>query len=342
MSADFGYINARVRGLKSRLLGGEFYAQAMGDSDFAAFQATLAQTDYMAELEEAQSRETGLVAVDQALARNFWRITRSLLNFTDGWPHELVALLLLKYDLANVKSIVRAKHAGRSADDAREALLPAGRLKPAVLEQMAQAADVAGVAQVLGASGHPLADAVRRAARRYTDDSDLFGFELALDRAYTRTLVEQAKKLPVPKSFSDFVRLQADATNIRTALKLRGRTVPEADLFVDSGRGAGFSRAQFDALINDGGDQGLAQLSEGPFKAVAETDSLGAAESVVREVLDDRVRRLAAGDPLGPFVVLDYLRRKEREAARLRLLARGKFYSVPRAQLEKELGNGDA
>ncbi len=342
MSADFGYINARIRGLKSRLLGSEFYTQALGDSNFDAFLATLSQTDYMAELEEAQSRESGLGIVDQALARNFWRITRSILNFTDGWPHDLVAMLLMKYDLANVKAIVRARHADRSAEDARSALLPAGQLKPAVLEQMAQAADMPAVAQVLSASGHPLATEVRRAAKQYQDDADLFAFELAVDRAYTRTLLELAESLPVPAAFSNWVRLQADATNLRTALKLRGRPLPAADLFIDSGLRASFNRAAFLAVVADEGGQGLSHVAEGPFGAVASSESLGAADSIIREVLDERVRKLAIGDPLGPFVVLDYLRRKEREVARLRLLARGKFYSVPRTQLEMELGSGDA
>ncbi|MBS3934052.1 MAG: V-type ATPase subunit [Truepera sp.] len=42
---------------------------------------------------------------------------------------------------------------------------------------------------------------------------------------------------------------------------------------------------------------------------------------------------------LGIGVALDYLRRKESEVARLRLLARGKYYHVPREQLQKELGH---
>ena len=296
----------------------------------------------MAELEEAQSRESGLAVVDQALARNFWRLTRSILNFTDGWPHDLVALLLMKYDLANVKAIVRARHAERPAEDARSALLPAGELKPAVLEQMAQAADVPAVAQVLSASGHPLANEVRRAARQYQDDGDLFAFELMVDRAYTRRLIQLTDELPVPASFGKWVRLQADATNLRTALKLRGRTLPDADLFVDSGKGASFNRAAFAGVVADEGGQGLSHVADGPFSEVAGSGSLGAADGLIRDVLDARVRKLAVGDPLGPFVVLDYLRRKEREVARLRLLARGKFYSVPREKLEMELGSGDA
>lgn len=342
MSADFGYINARVRGQKSRLLGPEFYAQALADADFSAFTATLSQTDYMSDLEEAQSRTDGLTAVDQALARNFWRTTRQILNYSDGWPHRLVAMLLMKYDLANIKAIVRAKHADRPAEDTLTALLPAGDLKPAVLEQMAQAADVPAVAQVLSASGHPLAPEVRQAAKAYQEDGDLFNFELAVDRAYARTMLETAQELPLPKGFRDWIILNADATNVRTALKLRGREVPAADLFIDTGKAGSFRRSAFDTLIADVDGAGLDQLNGGPFAAVAGIDSLSAADGIIRDILDERVRKLALGDPLGPFVVLDYLRRKERETARLRLLARGKFYSVPRAQLETELGIGNA
>lgn len=343
MSADFGYINARVRGLKSRLLGPEFYTQALGDSDFAAFVTTLAQTDYMSDLEEAQAQADGLEAVDRALARNFWRITRSILNFTDGWPHELVAMLLMKYDVANVKAAVRARHAGRSAEDAADALLPAGQLKPAILEQLTQASDVAGIAQVFSATGHPLSEDVRAAGRIYQDDpdGDLFGFELALDRAYVRRLLELAEELPLPKEFADWLRLQADGTNLLTALKLRGRELPAFDLFIDSGKGASVNRSTFDALIaSEDGD--LSAISGGPFDGLSGADSLSVADAMVRSVIDERVRKLAAVDPLGPFVVPDYLRRKEREVARLRLLARGKFYSVPRERLEMELSSGDA
>src|SRR5690625_4254504 len=298
----------------------------------------------MSDLEEAQAQADGLEAVDRALARNFWRITRSILNFTDGWPHELVAMLLMRYDLSNLKAVVRARHAGRSAEEAKSALLPAGQLKPAILDQLAQASDVAAVAQVFSATGHPLAGDVRLAARAYQEDEegDLFEFELTLARAYTRRLLEVAERLPLPEEFRSWLRLQADSTTLLTALKLRGRELPEADLFVDSGRGASINRQTFQGIIADEDGQGISLVSEGPFRAVAETDSLSAADAAIRRVLDERVRKLAIGDPLGPFVILDYLRRKEGEVARLRLLARGKYYSVPRERLERELGSGDA
>jgi V/A-type H+-transporting ATPase subunit C len=340
MSADFGYINARVKGLKSRLLTEDFYTQALGSSDFSAFLSSLAQSPYMQDLEEAQSRLSGLPAVDQALARNFYSTTRSILSFSDGNPHRLIALLLRQYDLANIKAIARAKHAGREAEDALAALLPAGELKPSVLEHLATTADLRSMAQALALTEHPLAPAFTAAVRQYVDDGDLYELELALDRAFAESLRDTVAQLPLPAGFKAYVALEIDATNLRTALKLRGREAEAADLFLPGG--SSISSKQFAAIIADDEPETLGVLSGTPFAAVASAGSLSAADSIIRAVLDETAHRLALRNPLGPGVVLDYLRRKERETARLRLLARGKFYNVPRQQLERELGSGTA
>src|SRR5690554_3821347 len=140
MSADYGYINARVRGMRSRLLGPTFYQAALDATDFRAFTATLAQTPYMRELEEAQARTEGLAAVDQAVARNFYNTARRLLSFSDGRPHDLIEVLLLPFDLANLKAIARGKHAGKGLEEIQGSLFPAGSLKPTLLEEAAVAA----------------------------------------------------------------------------------------------------------------------------------------------------------------------------------------------------------
>ena len=59
----------------------------------------------------------------------------------------------------------------------------------------------------------------------------------------------------------------------------------------------------------------------------------------LRDLLDAQARKLALRDPLGVGVILNFLRLKEAETARLRLVARGKFYGVPRERLAEELGS---
>lgn len=335
MPADFGYINARVRGLKAQLLAPEFYNDALGTSDFRAFLNTLSQTPYGRDLEESQARYGGeLKTVDDALARNFYGITHTLLNVSDGLPERLIKLLLLRYDLHNLKAVARAKHAGREAGDIRSALMPAAELKPAVLENIAAAPDLPAAAQALAITGHPLGRPFSQAAARYGSEGDLYALELALDRAYYEALIAEAESGGYPADFVRYVQREIDATNIRTALKLRdaGEAAAE-ELFVRGGKEV--RRATFESLLA-GDTQALANTS---FSAVADADGLTGAEEALRESLERAARKLYLRDPLGVGVVLHYLRLKETEAARLRLLARGKFYGVPRAQLERELGS---
>ncbi len=334
MPSDFGYINARVRGLKAKLLGDEFYAAALGDSDFSAFMSSFSQTAYSREADEAQARYgSALRAVDDALGRNFYTTTRTLLNVSDGLPERLLKLLLLRYDLGNLKTIARAKSAGRDPEDVQAGLLPAGELKPAVLETIAQASDLPAAAQAVAITGHPLGSAFTRAVAQFSSDSDLYELELTLDRAYYETLSEEVATGGFPKDFARYVQREIDATNIRTALKLRAADDVNADaLFVKGGKEV--RRTTFDALLT--GD--LQALSSTTFAEVAETDNLSRAEEILRRRLDAQARKLALRDPLGVGVILNYLRLKENETARLRLLARGKFYGVPRNRLEQELG----
>ena len=337
MSSDFGYINARIRGMKAKLLEPEFYVQALADTDFRAFTGTVAQTPYVADLEEAQARGSGLAAVDRAVSENFRRTARSILDFSDGRPGELLALFLLGYDLLNLKSLARAKHAGRDAESAVEVALPAGELRPALIETLAAAPDLPSMAQALAVTGHPLSRAFSAAVRRYAQEGELYTLELTLDRYYYRALLEALDEYDAPRELERHVRREIDAANLRTALKLRGRAAAREELFVPGGRE--IDRATFDAIIADTSKSALAPLSGGWFAEVANTDSLGEADAAIREALDRSAHRLALSDPLGPGVALDYLRRKEAEAAKLRLLARGKYYHVPREQLERELGH---
>ncbi len=334
MSADLGYINARVRGMKSRLLGSEFFASALDMSDFRSFVTALAQSPYGRDLEEAQARFDDLKAIDHALASNFQQTTRSILNFSDGQPQELIALLLLRYDLNNLKSIARAKHAGRSTEDIKEVLFPAGNLKLALLEVAASSSDMAAAAQALGASQSPLRSVFLRASQQYQSDQDLYALELTLDRAYYRIVMERLQQLRAPADFVRYLQREVDATNLRTALKLRGREASTDELFVAGGKEV--SRSMFDSLLIE--DSSMQVLSGTSFAEVAGTSNLSEAEEQIRAVLNQAAKRLAL-DPLSIGVVANYLRMKEGETARLRLLARGKFYGVPRDTLVKELGN---
>jgi V/A-type H+-transporting ATPase subunit C len=336
--AAYGYLNARVRGLRAKLLPAGFMAEQLDAAGFAGFTSALAQTAYGRDLDEAQADggRDGLAMVDAALARGFVRTTRALLDYADGTARDLVALLLRRYDLANLKAVVRARHAGRSGDDVLSAVLPAGELSERTLRGMAEAADLAAAGQVLALSGHPLAEAFRKGVAGYAaDGGDLLAFEVALDRAFYAGWSADAARLPSPDAFRAYVATEVDATNVRTALKLRGRTLDASRFFVAGGRLV--TPSAFADLAQQPVGTPLPAL-RGPFAALADASGMGEVDERLRGVLDHQARRLGH-DPLDIGLVADYLRRKEQETARLRLIARGTFYGVPRAALAKELGD---
>lgn len=336
MSSDFGYVNARVRGMSSRLLGPEIFQAALAAEDFGAFTALLDQTPYASALEESRTATSGLAAVDRALAQSFHATTRSMLSFADGAPRAMLAALLRRYDLEDLKTVARAQHAGRDPTELDAALTGAGELRPATLEALAAAPDLPAAAQALAVTKHPLARAFTRAARAYANDGDLLAFEITLDRAYFATLVDAAEAPGMPAPFRRHVQRELDAANLRTALKVAGRDVDVGDLFLPGGRE--IPRELFEQLA-EAGVEGLSQVTSRTFGDVAQATDLAGAERAIRGALDDAARRAALGDPLGIGVVIRFLRAKEAEAAKLRLIARGAFYGVPRTEIEKELGH---
>jgi V/A-type H+/Na+-transporting ATPase subunit C len=205
VASNFGYVNARVRGMRSRLLPEAFFADQLAAEGFGALTNALAQSPYAREFEEARGEFGPLAAVDAALARNYIHTTETLLGAASGAARDLIALLLRRHDLANLKAVVRGLHASRPADAVMAAVLAAGTLGAPLLRSMAGAADVAAAGQLLALAKHPLSEAFRRAAARHQADRDLLAFEVALDHAFYRHWSEAAQALPAPVGFRKLV-----------------------------------------------------------------------------------------------------------------------------------------
>lgn len=329
MPEDYGYINARLRGMHGRLLTDRL-PEALAAGSYAEFLRMLSESDLGADLGEATAQDAGLAELDRAVSRNLYSTTQKILGFADGAPGRDIGLLLARYDLQNLKTIARGKSSGREAAEIEANLLPAGTIKPGVLATLAAAPDLTAVASALGVTGHPLARAFRAAAAGFTTDRDLLALEVRLDRAYFDEALERADS----EVLRGFLRREIDGANLLTALKLRAQgTAADIDrYFVPGGRE--FGRDRFArAAAGEGGLDGL-----GLFANAAGASSLGEAESAVRQALLGEARRLYASDALGIGIMIGFLREKENEVALVRLIARGKLYGVPAETLRREVG----
>lgn len=323
MPDDYAYINTRVRVMRTRLLDGRALDSALAAGSYQEFLRVLSETNMAADLRETTAENAGLPELDEALSRNLFHTTQKVLGFADGESKDEIQILLMKWDLVNLKTIARGVVSGRDAETILDAFISGGTIKRSVLETAANANDLASAAAALSVGGHPLAKAMRAGANAYNVSNRLLDLEVALDQVYYR----HALKVSRENSLRRFLSREIDITNALIARNAKGGTL-DSSLFVPGGHldEAGFTR------LSNGDASGLSDVA-----AILEAPNLEDAEVLARVALDKIARSLSVADPQGVGLILDFLRRKEMEIAKLRLIGRGKFYELPTDQIRKEV-----
>ena len=99
-----------------------------------------------------------------------------------------------RWDVFNIKTILRGKHMHLAAEQISEGLLAAGYLTQVDLEALAMQDDIRAVVDTAVTWGLPFAGALcARAMRQYMRSGELADLELALDRYYADWAVETAR-----------------------------------------------------------------------------------------------------------------------------------------------------
>jgi V/A-type H+-transporting ATPase subunit C len=324
VSDDFGYLNARIRCRRRQLLQEGFFREALALS-FPEMVKVLGETVYGADL-------TGdsLPEVDRAVRAHLTRTVTDLPRIVSGEAREAVSLLLIRADLANVKTIVSGKREGRSAEEIMGSL-GGGTLPQGFYSAMVEAPDVASLAQVLSIPRHPLARALREASHAGGEPLDM---EITLDRTFYAALRRRSRELDQPY-LADFVTFEIDALNLRTALKLftMGLEGPPDRYFLQGGRLTSFPLFQ---RLATGEVAAMEELGNTDFSRVVEARDLSALERGLRCVILAKARE-GAKDVLGVGLTIDYIQRKEWEAGRIRLLTRRAYFNLPPELVEQEV-----
>ena len=206
--------------------------------------------------------------MDRAVRVHLQRTVGDLPRLVAGEAREAVSLLLMRSDLANVKTILRGKQAGWTNEEIM-GHLGAGTIPRGLYDLLVEAADAASLAQLLTLPRHPLARALRRAVAAAREPLDL---EIILDREFYTALLRQAQELDQPYLVS-FMRFEIDAINLATGLKLFTMGIKE-DLnrfFLPGGRGVGLPLFE---LLAAGEVHALEELGNTDFKQVSEVQDL--------------------------------------------------------------------
>lgn len=348
MVMDYGYINARVRGMYSALLDKKSYDALLIRQDLPAILSELEKTPYKREIEEASVIYSGIAAVDFALRKNLIRTYQGISELVRGTRAEgYIRTFLSRWDVQNIKTILRGKNIHASHDEIFECLVPAGQLDDATLTELLKQPDVRSIIDLMATWNVPYALPLTDSVDEWAESRELVTLEYALDRFhYQNALAAVQGKGTEERIIRRMIRAEIDTMNIKNVLRIirdNLETEPAMGLFLEGG--GHINREKFMAMASVRSPEEAVSLLDGtPYYFLQGLPAIAYSPgtiSIIEKELDTYVMRkgmrLFRGDPLAIGVVIGYLWAKYCEVINLRIIARCKYADVSDEDLEREL-----
>jgi V/A-type H+/Na+-transporting ATPase subunit C len=342
---DYGYLNARVRALRGLLLSARGLESGLATASLEEFTAFLEATPYAAAVAESLAVTKGIAGVEEGLRRDFQRTIDHVVRLPGGRPQRLLHLVLGRWELFNVKTVLRGLHAGAGLERVLGSTVPFGRLDEPALKELARQGDVAGAIDLLAQWRLPYAPALRQAYPGYRDRNDLHVLETALDRSFFAAGLRGLDADHTDDAaVAAHLRREIDVILTSYALRAMHHGMPPADLdevFIPGGKTitrevfarlcAARSVAEFAAALPR--SPSAACFAEQMAHSL-EPRRLFALDRALQSCFIRETMRLGVGEPLSIAFTIGFLWRKINEVTNLRLIARGKYAALPRAEIE--------
>jgi V/A-type H+-transporting ATPase subunit C len=345
---DYAYLNARIRGMKGRLLPESMYESLILKQDIESVITELGSTSYKEEIERASVQFSGIACIEVALRRDLTQAFRRILMYTKGEDDEkYIRIILNRWDVQNIKTVLRGKNIHATPGEIHDCLVPAGRLDDATLVELIKQPDVKAVIDLLATWGIEYAKPLTRSYKDYTEKRDLSFLEYALDKYYYENALSLVKEdSDDDRVVREMVTTEIDVTNLKSAFKIiidRTETEGAEKYFIKGGYA--LSIESLLSMIKTGTLEGaMKQLSMTPYEFLAKLPDdafRGERISVFEKALDDYLVRKGIscflGDPLSIAMTIGYFWAKFRETVNLRIIARMKTVDVPENELRESL-----
>ncbi|MBN2404464.1 MAG: ATP synthase A1 subunit C [Coriobacteriia bacterium] len=345
---DYGYSNARVRGMRARLFTQAYLDDLMASKDISDVIQVLMQTEYGPDLEERLLHGRTAQQVDEALKDNMVRKFRKVLGLANDEAYGLMIVLLGRWDLFNVKTILRGIHMSLSHEEIEDSLIAVGQLSHVDMVELAKQPSVKALVDTLATWELPYAVPLRAEMAHYNEDGDLSVLELALDKFYTAWADKSLRcRRSNAKLARRFLGVQVDTINLLTCLRLLNADVEaeEVNRFYLPG-GLHVKEELFSDLASMSDvDEVYERLKRTPYGRPVEAVAIKYVEhgsvSVFERALEDYLMRRAfaagQGEPLGVGIIIGYMWAKANEVTNLRIIVKGVSVGMPVERIKEEL-----
>lgn len=345
--SDLFYLNTRLHAMRAQFLSRREYETILALPDLSSIASALRETPYGQFIESTGGEVPEAARIEEALRRNVSQTLARLLAISSGDCAEGVRLVLGRWEVQAVKTVLRGLVSGASPAEILSSLVPTGLHDEAALEEMCRQADPRALAELMVTWREPLGRPLLRALPSFREPRDLAILESALDRCWFEQAAKRLREIqpssPGEDALSLFVSLSVDTTNLMTVLKeVEDRIVPvNRDRNLLPG-GRIFDRNTLDRIrasptLAEALQEAGRSLFRRPLAALPAPAEgipfLAVVERQLERVLLRASRGLARVDPLGWGPLVSFLLDKLREVRNLRMIVRARLVDLPEAEL---------
>ena len=346
---EYAYVNARIRAMKSRLLDQTLLEQLINKPDLDTLISELEKTTYREELEKAGVLFSGITRIEVAIRKDLVKTFRTILDYIRGSDAErYLTIILHRWDVQNIKTIIRGKKIQESPSEILGCLIPAGELDEAALTELVKQPDVKAVIDLLATWGIPYARPLTLNFKEFTDTGDMMVLEYALDTFYHEDALAGLKEDESPDALilKDLITTEIDTNNIKTVLRIiRDRIdYDEAKGYFMKGSNE-FDLPKLLSMLKSATFEGaLKHLEQTQFQFLAKippeyiaAEKISAFEKELERYLVRKAVSLFLDDPLSIAVPIAFIWAKYTEVTNIRIIARCKINEISEKDLREAL-----
>ncbi len=208
------YTYARVAVMKSRLLRKENYDRML-KMGFNEILKHIEESEYKKEMDEFDVSSQDINIIESALNANLIRTIEKLHRISNESMKEVLKLHALRYDIANMKTIIRSKFAGVSHEEIKELLYESINYSKEFFIMLSKKERVVDIINTFSSL-----------RKMKLDVNSLFELESGLDKYYWKRMCTFAESIK-GSSVADFIYEELEMINIKTILRLQGEMSQE-------------------------------------------------------------------------------------------------------------------
>jgi len=343
----YGYSATRVRARKTLILQKQNYEDLLQQRTTEGIIAMLERTYYKNVLTDSElldyfTPEEGTKYVEMATEVHYKNVVNKVRTFTpkDGLP--ILNMLMRKWDILNLRTIISSKRTGKSWDEIYPYLVSAGELSVPELKKLSEstpdklylrlkAIPVGREILAHSSKNFPGAELEQMFAKALENAEVLNQLQIILDASYYNYLQDSIKSSDADvKWIKATVAKEIDLRNVMNTLRLKANGVTDPSKITPHLIRGGKGTMQYlDALLKTNSIKEVVQVIKPLFKLEKEDyATLAELEVAMQQELAKERVKIFYRSPISIATIVGFLFIKEEEMNNLRKIVRGKDYKL--------------